>query len=87
MDCIEKSDFPQKALFNDFGIDFYRFLEALGAVFSDFLSLENRLEHRGIFGDVTDPEFWIWRGGSTCDLASELRKQHRLLAESMAANC
>ena len=40
-------------------------LGGLGDRFSDFLSVENRLENEGCFGDVTDPEPGIWRGGST----------------------
>ena len=53
---------------NEFVSRFLSFSKSLVERFSDFLGLENRFENRGIFSDVTDPEFWIWRGGSTSDL-------------------
>ena len=43
-----------------FGIGFWCFLEALGAVFLISLSLENKLENEAIFGVVKNPEFVIW---------------------------
>ena len=59
-------------VFNEFRDRFLSFVgglgPALGAAFLDFLGIENRLENRGIFGDVTDPEFWIWGRRSTSDL-------------------
>ena len=54
--------------FYEFRDRFVSFFGGLGDRFSGFLVLENRLENRGILGDVTDPEFWIWWGGSTSDL-------------------
>ena len=53
-------DFLWKLFLMNLGIDFYRFLTALGGRFSDFFSLENRLENEGTFCDETDPEMWIW---------------------------
>ena len=50
---------------NEFRNRFLLFLRSLGDRFSDFLDLENRLENRWIFGDVTDLEFGIWGHRST----------------------
>ena len=47
------------------------FLGGLGTCFSGVLGLENRLENRGIPGDVTDSKSLIWRGGSSTDLGLE----------------
>ena len=57
MEGIAKNDLSWKSFLMNFGIDLFG---SLGDRFSDFLGLENRLENRGIFGDVTNPEFWIW---------------------------
>ena len=50
----------------NFGVVFVLF-GGLGDRFYDFSGLENRLENRGNFGDVTDPVPGIWQGGSTSD--------------------
>ena len=55
------------------GIAFCRFSEALGIVFLIFRALKTDLKIEGIFGDVTDPEFWNWRGGSTTHLTLQNR--------------
>ena len=44
-ECIVKIDFAWKSRLMHFGIDFDRFLEALGAV-SDFLALKTSLKTR-----------------------------------------
>ena len=65
----------------NFGIDCCRFLGRFGDRFSDLLGMENRLENRGIFGDVTGPEPRIWRSGSTADLGPLKKQQHSPIAE------
>ena len=62
-DGIATNDVSWESFLMNLGVEL-RKIEALGIVFSDFLSLKNRLKNRGIFGDVTDPEFWFWRGAS-----------------------
>ena len=47
-------------VFYDLVIRFSLFVRGLGVRFSDFLSLENKVENTETFGDVTDPEFGIW---------------------------
>ena len=54
--------FFTEAVFYEFGD---RVLPFFGGPFSDFMDLENKVENRGIFDDLTDPDFWIWRAGST----------------------
>ena len=49
MECIAKTNFPQKSFFVDFGVDFCRF--------SDFCCPGSKLENLCFFGGVTDPEF------------------------------
>ena len=61
---IARIDFPWKLFLMNFGIDFYCFLEALGAVFLVFQASKIGLETRGFFFDVTDPEPGIWWGES-----------------------
>ena len=60
MEGIAQIDFSRKSFFMDFGVEFCRFLEALGAVFSGFLGLENRFENRGVFVMQTDPDKLNW---------------------------
>ena len=55
MKGIAQIGFSRKSVFMKVGI----VLTGLGDCFSDFLGLENRFVNRGIFGDVTDPEFGI----------------------------
>ena len=47
-------------VFNAFRDGFLSLVEAFGSRFSGFLGLGNRLGNEAIFGDVTDPEKWIW---------------------------
>ena len=56
-------------VFNSFLSRISSFVRGLGSRFSGLLGLENRFENRRIFGDVTDPESGIWRGGSGPDLS------------------
>ena len=51
-----------ETVFNELWDRFLSFFGGLGSNFSGFLGLENRFENETIFGDVTDPEFGIWRG-------------------------
>ena len=55
-------------VFNTFRGRVVSFFKAFESRFSGFLGLENRVENRLIFGDVTDSEPLIWRGGSSRDL-------------------
>ena len=59
---MQKSTFHVNR-FNEFQDRFLSFVGSLGDRFSDFLSLENRLENRGVFGDATDPEKLTGVGG------------------------
>ena len=63
------------------------FFGSVGDRFSDFLGLENRLENRRVFGDVTDLAFLIWGRRSTSDLGLLKRYQHSPIAEKQTANC
>ena len=47
-------------VFNELRDRCLSFFESLGKRFSDFLSLESRLENDAIFSDVTNPETLIW---------------------------
>ena len=60
MQGIAKIDFSWKSFLMNFGNRFLLFFDSLGHRFSDFLSLGNRFENKGIFCDVTDPEPSIW---------------------------
>ena len=51
-----------------FRVVFFLFSRSLGGRLFGSLGLENRVENRGIFGDVVDLEARIWRGESTTDL-------------------
>ena len=53
---IAKIGFSRKPFLVNFGMDFYRFWGGLGSRFSDFVSLEKKLENEAIFGVVKNPE-------------------------------
>ena len=57
---LQKSFFME-IVFNKFRDRFLLFLKALEAVFLIF-SLENRLENKTFFSDITERESGIWRG-------------------------
>ena len=58
-----------KDVFNEFRDRFSLFFESLGNRFSDFVSLENKLENTPIFSDITKSEPGIWGRRSTTDLS------------------
>ena len=56
-ESLAKLDFSRKSFLMNFLDRFLSFFGGLGGRFSGFLGLENGLEIRGIFGDVTNVRF------------------------------
>ena len=67
MECIAKNQCFMENVFNEFRHRLFIVFECLGNRFSDFVSLENKLENTTIVSDMKKSEPGNWRGESTAE--------------------